>query len=199
VWQKRFPEACYSGTSTTKGNLVFLGRSNGELEASDARNGERLWRFPTGSGANNTASFFEHEGKEYVAFLSQGNSLHASPHGDELWLFGLDGTLGPAPAPGGGAGTEHGGEGGGEEAAPGEGNAAAGEQVYADNCSGCHGAQGTGGNGGPDISSPLSASQIIAQVTNGGGGMPAFRDQLDKQQISNVAAYVRQEIQGQSP
>jgi quinohemoprotein ethanol dehydrogenase len=199
VWQKRFPEACYSGTSTTKGNLVFVGRTNGELEAYDARNGERLWSFQTGAGANNTATIFEHQGEEYVAFLSQGNSLVASPHGDGLWLFGLDGTLGPARGTGTGAGTEHGGEAGGEQAGPEQGNAAAGEQVYADNCSGCHGAEGTGGNGGPDISDPMAVTQIIAQVANGGGGMPAFKDDLDQQQISDVSAYVREEIQGQSP
>jgi quinohemoprotein ethanol dehydrogenase len=197
VWQKRFPEACYAGTSTTKGNLVFLGRNNGELEAYDARNGSRLWKFQTGAGANNTATIFEHKGKQYVLFLSQGNSLQATPHGDELWLFGLDGTLGPAEAPGGGAGTEHGGEEGGEQAGPEQGNAEAGQSVYANNCSGCHGARGTGGNGGPDISNPLTLTQIIAQVTNGGGGMPAFEGQLDQQQISDVAAYVFEEIQGQ--
>ena len=118
VWQKEFPEACYSGTSTTKGNLVFLGRSNGELEAYDARSGERLWNFQTGAGANNTATIFEHDGKQYVVFLAQGNSLQATPHGDELWLFGLNGSLGPAEAPGTGSGTEHGGEEGGEEATP---------------------------------------------------------------------------------
>ena len=40
---------------------------------------------------------------------------------------------------------------------------------------------------------------MIAQVTNGGGGMPAFGDQLDKQQISDVAAYVTQEVAGGNP
>ena len=194
VWQKTFPEACYSGTSTTKGNLVFLGRTNGELEAYDARNGQRLWNFQTGAGANNTASFFEHDGKEYVVFLSQGNSLVASPHGDELWLFGLDGTIGPAEAAGGGSGTEHGGEGGGEQAGPEQGNAERGATVFAANCSGCHGGNGTGGNGGPDLSSVTSMSEAIAQVTNGGGGMPAFGDQLTKQQISDVAAYVTEKV-----
>ena len=116
-WQKEFPEACYAGTSTTKGNLVFLGRNNGELEAYDARDGNRLWNFQTGAGANNTATVFEHDGNQYVLFLSQGNSLQATAHGDELWLFGLDGTIGPATAAGGGAGTEHGGQ-GGEERPP---------------------------------------------------------------------------------
>ncbi len=168
---------------------MFLGRTNGELEAYDARNGQRLWNFQTGAGANNTASFFEHKGKEYVVFLAQGNSLVASPHGDELWLFGLDGTIGPAEAPGGGSGTEHGGEGEAEQ-----GNAERGATVFAANCSGCHGGNGTGGNGGPDLSSVTSMSAVIAQVTNGGGGMPAFGDQLTKQQISDVAAYVTQKV-----
>jgi quinohemoprotein ethanol dehydrogenase len=198
-WQKRFPDACYSGTSTTKGNLVFVGRNNGELEAYDARNGNRLWNFQTGAGANNTASFFEHDGKQYVVFLSQGNSLQATAHGDELWLFGLDGTIGPAAAPGSGSGTEHGGEGGGEQAGPEQGDAAAGEAVFAANCSGCHGAEGTGGNGGPDLSSVTDRSRVIGQVTNGGGGMPAFGDQLDKQQISDVAAFVTETVAGGNP
>ena len=121
--------------------------------------------------------------------MAQGNSLVASPHGDELWLFGLDGTMGPAKAPGSGSGTEHGGEGAAEE-----GNAERGATVFAANCSGCHGGNGTGGNGGPDLSSVTSMSAVIAQVTNGGGGMPAFGDQLTKQQISDVAAYVTQKV-----
>ena len=45
-WQKEFPDACYSGTSTTKGNLVFLGRNNGELEAYDARDGNPALELP---------------------------------------------------------------------------------------------------------------------------------------------------------
>jgi cytochrome c553 len=186
-WQKEFPDACYSGTSTTKGNLVFLGRNNGELEAYDARDGTRLWNFQTGAGANNTATVFEHDGKQYVVFLSQGNSLQATAHGDELWLFGLDGTMGPPTAAGGGAGTEHGGQ-GGQEAT--EGDAAAGEAVFAANCSGCHGAQGTGGNGGPDLSSVTDFERVTTQVTNGGGGMPAFGDRLSAEQIQAVSAYV---------
>jgi quinohemoprotein ethanol dehydrogenase len=194
VWQKKFPEACYAGTSTTKGNLVFLGRTNGELEAYDARSGERLWNFQTGAGANNTATILEHKGKEYVVFLAQGNSLVASPHGDELWLFGLDGTIGPAKPAGGGAGTEHGGQGGGEQAGPEQGDPEAGQTVFAANCSGCHGTLGKGGNGGPTLQNATSLPEVIAQVTNGGGGMPAFGDQLTKKQISDVAAFVTERI-----
>ena len=125
-----------------------------------------------------------------MAFLAQGNSLQATQHGDELWLFGLDGTIGEASTAAGGAGTEHGGQDDGEQADPETGDAEAGAAVYEANCSGCHGALGTGGNGGPDISDGQSRTTVIAQVTNGGGGMPAFKGELDQQQISDVAAFV---------
>ena len=191
-WQKTWPDACYSGTVTTAGNLVFVGRNNGELQAYDARNGNQLWSFQTGAGANDTVSVFEQDGKEYVAFLSAGNSLMASAHGDSLWLFSLDGTMGPAPAPGAGSGTGHAGEGGEQ----GTGDPAAGKTVFADNCAGCHGVSGTGGNG-PDLTAIPSAKDeaaVLKQVQNGGGGMPAFEGTLTQKQIQDVTAYVTQEI-----
>jgi quinohemoprotein ethanol dehydrogenase len=197
VWQKTFPEPCYAGTSTTAGNLVFVGRNAGQLEAYDATNGDLKWSFQTGAGANNTATIFQQDGKEYVAFLSGGNSLAATPHGDSLWLFGLDGTIGPAATPGKGTGTQHGGEGGGNGAATTTGNAAAGATVFANNCQSCHGADGHGGNGGPDLTGIPSAKNyntVLAQVQNGGGGMPPFKGQLTAKQIADVSTYVTQKI-----
>jgi mono/diheme cytochrome c family protein len=197
VWQKTFPEPCYSGTATTAGNLVFIGRNAGQLEAYDATNGKRLWSFQTGAGANNTPSIFQQDGKQYVAFLSGGNSLAATPHGDNLWLFSLDGTLGPAAAPGKGTGTEHKGEGNTPTTTTTAGSAAAGATVFADNCVSCHGALGLGGNGGPDLTGIPSAKDyktVVSQVQNGGGGMPAFKGQLTEKQITDVATYVTQKI-----
>jgi quinohemoprotein ethanol dehydrogenase len=192
-WQKTWPDACYSGTVVTAGNVVFVGRNSGELQAYDATNGDQLWSFQTGAGANDTVTVFEQDGKEYVAFLAAGNSLAATAHGDNLWLFSLDGTLGPAPAPGAGAGTGHAGEGGRESS----GDAAAGKPIFADNCAGCHGSLGTGGNGGPDLTSIPDAkdiSNVVEQVNNGGGGMPAFKGQLTEKQIKDVSAFVTQKI-----
>jgi mono/diheme cytochrome c family protein len=191
VWQKMWPEPCYSGTVTTAGGLVFVGRNAGQLQAYDAKTGKQLWSFQTGAGANDTATVFEHEGKERIAFLSAGNSLAATAHGDSLWLLGLDGTLGPADAPGTGAGTEHAGE---------EGDTtteSAGATVWDANCAVCHGALGTGGNGGPDLTQIPDAkirSKVVAQVRNGGGGMPAFQGQLTDKQINDVAVYVTDTI-----
>jgi cytochrome c6 len=74
------------------------------------------------------------------------------------------------------------------------GNAAAGAKVFADNCSGCHGTDGHGGNGGPDLSGADNLQAVITQVTNGGGGMPAFSGTLRDQQIRDVAAFVTQRV-----
>jgi quinohemoprotein ethanol dehydrogenase len=198
-WQKRWPESCYSGTATTAGGLVFVGRNAGQLEAYDAESGDRLWSFQTGAGANDTPTIFERNGKQYVLFYAGGNSLAASPHGDNLWLFSLDGTLGPAQSVGPGKGTGHAGETPAEPTNQGEGDAAAGKEIFADNCSGCHGATGHGGNGGPDLSAIPAAKdvqKVIAQVTNGGGGMPPFKGTLNDKQIRDVSTYVTQEIAG---
>src|SRR3954451_17234319 len=104
VWAKQWDEACYAGSATTKGNIVFIGRNDGRLQAYNATNGNLLWSFQTGAGANDAPTIFEHDGKEYVTFYAGGNALAASPHGDNLWLFSLDGQLSQVAAPGTGAG-----------------------------------------------------------------------------------------------
>ncbi len=79
------------------------------------------------------------------------------------------------------------------------GNPQLGAVVFSENCSVCHGATGHGGNGGPDLRTmPLAQTEAgaIEQVTNGGGGMPAFSGTLNEEEIENVAAYVAQEITG---
>jgi cytochrome c551 len=100
-------------------------------------------------------------------------------------------------------GEESSGESAGGEEKSSEGgataDASAGKEVFAENCSTCHGATGHGGNGGPDLRTmPLAKTQEGAegQVTNGGGGMPAFSGTLSEEEISNVAAYVVEDIVG---
>ncbi len=99
-----------------------------------------------------------------------------------------------------GAEETEGSEGEGEAgASAGGGNPELGTVVFSENCSTCHGATGHGGNGGPDLRTmPLAQTEAgaIQQVTNGGGGMPAFSGVLSEEEIENVAAYVAQEITG---
>lgn len=73
-------------------------------------------------------------------------------------------------------------------------DAANGETVYASaGCGSCHAFEAAGSSGsiGPDLddSSP-SFDAVVAQVTNGGGAMPAFDDELSEQEIRDVAAFV---------
>jgi cbb3-type cytochrome c oxidase subunit III len=68
-----------------------------------------------------------------------------------------------------------------------------GKDIFTANCGSCHTLKdaGTSGNVGPNLDQ-LKPSLEIAQkqVTNGGGGMPAFKGTLTAAQIMAVARYV---------
>jgi quinohemoprotein ethanol dehydrogenase len=206
VWQKHFPRSCYSGAVSTAGNLVFVGRNEGQLEAYNGTTGEKLWSFQTGAGANSTAAVYRVGGRERIAFLAGGNALAGTAHGDSLWQFSLDGTLGQVRAGSSATAIQHAGESsktktGGESRSPADtravGDVAAGRSVFSSNCSVCHGDRGQGGNGGPNLTTIPAArtvAGVVKQVTNGGGGMPAFGGQLSAKQISDVAAFVTRTI-----
>jgi mono/diheme cytochrome c family protein len=71
--------------------------------------------------------------------------------------------------------------------------AAAGKKVFTANCGGCHtlADAGTSGSVGPNLDDLKPDMATVAkQVTNGGGGMPAFGGQLSEAQIQSVAKYV---------
>ncbi|MCW2961821.1 MAG: quinonprotein alcohol dehydrogenase [Thermoleophilia bacterium] len=204
-WKVDYEDSCYSGSVTTAGNLVFSGHNDGTLVAYAADTGKKLWSFQTGAGANSTVTPFEHKGKQYIAFVAGGNSLAASAHGDNLWVFSLDGKLeqmdgieGAAPAGGG----EHAGIDTDKDAKdePGEpippsdadadGEELDGEALFRANCAGCHGANAKGANGGPNITESDDIEDIKDQIVNGGGGMPAFGDDLSDEEVTAIAEYL---------
>ena len=78
-----------SGPLATAGGLVFWGSADGQLDAYDARTGERLWAFQaTPAGVRmrpGPASTYAVDGRQYIAM----------PMGSELWAFALDGTVPP--------------------------------------------------------------------------------------------------------
>jgi mono/diheme cytochrome c family protein len=80
-----------------------------------------------------------------------------------------------------------------------EGDAAAGEEVYASaGCGGCHTmeAAGSTGNVGPNLDDTKPAAGLVVdRVTNGRGAMPAFEGQLSEKQIADVTAYVVESTQ----
>jgi cytochrome c6 len=64
-------------------------------------------------------------------------------------------------------------------------------------CGSCHtlASVGAGGTRGPNLdrhfgSHPHSFSFLVAQISNGGNGMPAFRNRLSEQEIQDVATFL---------
>jgi quinohemoprotein ethanol dehydrogenase len=99
AWQQRWSQMCIGGSLATAGGLVFAGEGNGNLDASDAKTGRRLWQFQTGAGVNAPPITYEVGGEQFVAVASGGNYQLDYPRGDTLWVFSLKGTMGPASAP----------------------------------------------------------------------------------------------------
>jgi len=57
-----------------------------------------------------------------------------------------------------------------------------------------HGGDGGGGSG-PRLAGEQSyadAEVVVSQIRDGGGGMPAFGDQLSEQELADVSAHVIQ-------
>jgi cytochrome c6 len=79
-------------------------------------------------------------------------------------------------------------------------DAAAASATFKSKCAMCHGPDGAGSEVGkslnaPDLRSPavqkLSDATLTQVITNGKGGMPAFKDSLSEDQIHSLVAHVR--------
>ncbi len=81
-----------------------------------------------------------------------------------------------------------------------KGDPAAGKEVFASaGCTGCHTLSDAGSTGtvGPNLDDAKPSYELVVQrVSLGQGGMPSFGDQLEPQQIADVAAYVSQAAGG---
>jgi lanthanide-dependent methanol dehydrogenase len=71
VWSIKEDLPVWSGAVVTAGDVVFYGTMDGWFKAVDARNGNPLWQFKTGSGiVGQPVSYRGPDGKQYVAVLS---------------------------------------------------------------------------------------------------------------------------------
>ena len=213
AWRYQWPEQCYSGTMATAGGLLFVGRNDGRLMALDSATGKQLWEFQTGAGMHAPVTTFEHKGKQYVLAFSAGAALLGSPRGDSVWLFGLEGKMGPVPPgtpvsrtaaatppppadrsvrlqPDVAAATP-------PRAPARPADLAEGKRLFTLNCAVCHGDDGKGGHtGGAPLDKVRDLDAAIATVTNGRNNMPPFRGAFTPEQIHDVSAYVVQTLAG---
>ena len=102
VWGNKDELPWLGGTLTTKSGLAFHGDIRGMFKALDARTGQMLWQFNTGSGISAAPITYEVGGKQYVAVVSGrtftiplflgpigAKMVEASPEGGTLFVFEL--------------------------------------------------------------------------------------------------------------
>jgi alcohol dehydrogenase (cytochrome c) len=101
AWEYKNKAPLWGGVLSTGGNLVFTGTPEGYLKAFDARTGEELWKFNTGSGVVGSPVTWEQDGEQYVAVMSGwggavplwggevAKSVQAINQGGMLWVFKL--------------------------------------------------------------------------------------------------------------
>ncbi len=91
VWQQTRPYHIENGSgfTATAGGLLFHGEPDGNLQALDAKSGDLLWQFQTGSDESGPVAVYQAGGQQYVAALASS----------ALWAFKLGGTVAPLDAP----------------------------------------------------------------------------------------------------
>jgi alcohol dehydrogenase (cytochrome c) len=209
AWRQQWSDQCYSGSITTAGGLVFVGRNDGRLMALDSSNGDKVWEFQTDGGVNSPAITFERNGKQYIVSYAGGTSLAPSKRSDGVWLFSLDGTIDSLPRgsasatgqfPPGGRRGPPGPPGGGPRSpfadlstrAPSADN---GRIIYSTSCVTCHGEDGRGGtHGGIELTNALTVGAIVNVVTNGRNDMPAYGAVMSQDDLQDLAAYMVEDL-----
>ena len=97
VWQKKMPYSVGqgSGALATASGLVFHGEPSGNFQAYDSKNGNLLWQWQTGAGADAPAITYEIDGEQYVAIAVGGVAIQTtSANSDMIWAFSLKGSPG---------------------------------------------------------------------------------------------------------
>jgi len=190
------------GLLSTAGNLVFEGTAAGNVEASRADTGEKLWSFPAQTGVMAGPVTYTVNGEQYVAVLAGWGGVFPLATGEVSWksgrvrnisrmlAFKLGGKASLRPLP-------H-----VEEPAlnppPSTASAASvhrGEELYQRSCAACHGDVAVSGGVLPDLrySGTLDSDQWFYVVLNGAlksSGMVSFKSELSREDAAAVRAYV---------
>jgi alcohol dehydrogenase (cytochrome c)/quinohemoprotein ethanol dehydrogenase len=204
AWRVEYDHPWNGGTLVTAGNLVFQGDSMGSLSAYQADDGKRVWSVRTYTGIVAPPISYEINGEQYVAVevgwggafgLAAGALAHDSQvnRGNipRVLAFKLNGAD-AMPVPPEAAQNK-------TEPPPHKASAAvvaAGKLRYHTYCSVCHGDSAVSGGVLPDLrhSAALGDSNMWQTIVHDGArqarGMVAFGDQMSKDDIETIRAYV---------
>jgi outer membrane protein assembly factor BamB len=184
VWDHKFKTPAY-GSATVSNELVWTTTFDGKLWAFNTETGEEVWSTQLPAGTNAPVAI-----NEDSVITGAG---YAQGKGQEPLIVAYRlGATGKLPTEEGGAAkppaAAEPSEGGGATA-----SVAAGEEVFGTTCATCHtlAAAGSSGTTGPNLDELKPSKALVEkQVTNGGGGMPAFGSTLSKTEIESVAEFV---------
>ncbi len=172
LWDTKLAQMA-DGDATVVNDLVFTTTFDGYVVALDPKSGRVAWRQKLPAFTNAPIAIQDD------TLITAASFPGGKGQTTEVIAFrlGAHGPLVP-PAPSEGA------SGGG---------AADGAAIFKQNCSSCHtlAAANAKGTVGPNLEQLKRTAAIVQrQVTDGGGGMPAFGGRLTKAQIDAVAKYV---------
>jgi outer membrane protein assembly factor BamB len=171
LWDTKLPQMP-DGDATVVNDLVFTTTFDGYLVALNRNDGSIVWRQKLPAFTNAPVAIV---GDTLITAASfpggKGQTTEVI-----AFRLGAHGSLTPAAGTGGMTG-----------------GSANGAVLFTQNCASCHtlAAAHATGTVGPSLDRLRPSKAVVArQVTNGGGGMPAFAGRLSARQIDAIAAYV---------
>jgi outer membrane protein assembly factor BamB len=179
LWNAALPASPY-GSATVTNDLVFTTTFDGKAIAFNKDTGQQVWSKQLPAGTNSALSI---DGDTVI--VPAGYASGAGQK-EEIVAYSLHAPAQSSTTSGGSTTTKNAGS-------PVSVSVAAGAKLFVSNCSTCHTMSevGTHGKVGPNLDTLKPTDAVVQrQVTNGGGGMPAFGKQLSKSQIKAVALFV---------
>ena len=85
VWSVPYKYVLLASMLATSGDLVFTGNPEGDFFALDARSGEKLWSYQTGSGHRGSSIAYSVNGREYIATSTGWQTSVAGAHAQSLF------------------------------------------------------------------------------------------------------------------
>jgi glucose dehydrogenase len=178
LWDTKLPSSPY-GSATVSNDLVFTTMFNGKLVAMNRSTGKIVWEQQLPAGTNAPVAI---DGDTVVTAAGYADGKGQKP---EIVAYSLSAPSTPA--------TTSTTTSSSTSAAAAAVSVKAGMTVFDSTCASCHtlAAAGSTGTVGPNLDQlKPSDALVVHQVTNGGGGMPAFGSSLSKSQIESVALFV---------